>query len=305
MSEYILPNFKQLFKKRLGQSIGDIFDFIKKIFAFLSVSSLFIGGTGFFKTFIGYALLGIHPSIQVCFAVFLVSFSVYTLDKIADLDKDTTNMPERLKFLKGRKNLAFTYSLAAYLLSMLLIFLDRPLSSLIVLVPMAANAIYGTRLIPGIPRLKDIPVMKNLVVATSWALVTTLLPAMHLSDPALWTVVMVVYFMLIKTFIDTVLYDIRDVKGDQENGVRTIPVILGTQKTVKILLALNGTLLLGLPFIEGSIRLLTLTLVAYGYAYILYFKERRDPLALDFCVEGEWMLASIFLIMILGKVGLA
>lgn len=304
MSEYVSIGFKRVLKKILEQNTWNIFELIKKIFAFLSVSSLFIGGTGFFKTFIGYVLLGLHPSFQVCFAVFLVSFSVYTLDKIADLDKDTTNMPERLRFLKGRKNLAFAYSIAAYLLSMLLAFFDRPLASLIILIPMAANAVYGTKLIPGLPRLKDIPVMKNVVVATSWALVTVLFPAMHLSDPAWWIVIMSVYFMLVKTFIDTVLYDIRDVKGDRENGVRTIPVLIGPKKTVGVLLALNSTLLLGLPFVEGTVRLLVLTLVAYGYAYILYFKERRNPLALDFCVEGEWLLATIFLTVILGGAGL-
>jgi len=276
------------------------FDFVKKIFAFLSVSSLFIGGTGFFKTYIGYVLLGIHPNIQVCFAVFLISFSVYTLDKIADLDKDVTNMPDRMRFLKGKKTLVMTCAVAAFLFSMALAFLDKPLSLLIILVPVGANAIYGTRLIPGLPRLKDIPVMKNVVVAISWALVTILIPALHLSNPDSWLVFMVVYFMFIKTFIDTVLYDVRDVKGDRENGVRTIPVLLGSEKTVIVLLALNSSLLCGLIFVEGAIRLLLMALIVYGYAYILYFKERRNPLALDFCVEGEWMLATAFLITILG-----
>jgi 4-hydroxybenzoate polyprenyltransferase len=274
-------------------------NFIMKIFAFLSVSSLFIGGTGFFKTYIGYILLGMHPNLQVCFAVFLISFSVYTIDKIADLDKDITNMPERMRFLKGRKNPVLACAIAAFLFSMALTFLDKPLSLLIILVPVAANAIYGTRLIPGLPRLKDIPVMKNVVVAVSWALVTILIPALHLSNPESWIVFMVVYFMFIKTFIDTVLYDVRDVKGDRENGVKTIPVLIGPEKTVLVLLALNSSLLCGLIFVDGVIKLLMIALIVYGYAYILYFKEKRNPLALDFCVEGEWMLATVFLITIL------
>jgi 4-hydroxybenzoate polyprenyltransferase len=276
---------------------------IKKIFAFLSVSSLFIGGTGFFKTYIGYILLGIRPSLQVCFAVFLVSFSVYTLDKVADMEKDVTNMPERLRFLKGRKKLAISYSLFAYFLSLLFIYFDHAWSACIVLVPIAANIVYGTRLIPGLPRLKDIPVMKNLTVALSWALVTILLPAMHLSDPKTFLVGLIVYFMLVKTFIDTVLYDIRDAKGDRENGVRTIPVLIGTKKTVVVLLALNSTLFFALPFFCDAVKLLMLALILYGYAYIPYFRERQNPLVLDFCVEGEWMLACTFLITVLGGAG--
>ncbi|VVB71609.1 UbiA prenyltransferase family protein [uncultured archaeon] len=297
--------FKKIFGVGFGKFSRHILGSIRGIFSFLSVSSLFIGGTGFFKTFIGYFLLGVHPNFLVCFAVFLVSFSVYTLDKIADLDKDTVSMPARAGFLQGRKNLAIAYSSLAYLISIIIIFISRPISSLFLLVPMMANAAYGIRLIPGIPRLKDIPVMKNTVVAFSWALVTIMIPVTYQSHWKAGTfslvVFMVLYFMFIKTFIDTVLYDIRDESGDRINNVRTIPVLMGLEKTILILLALNSTLLLVLPLFEGISWLLILTLVIYGYAYILYFRERRDPLALDFCVEGEWMLASLSLMAILGS----
>ena len=106
--------------------------------------------------------------------------------------------------------------------------------------------------------------------------------------------------MLIKCFINTVLYDIRDEISDRINNVRTIPVLIGLKKTTKILLALDSTLLLCLPWLEGPSRPLALFLIIYGYAYILYFSERRDPLALDLFVDGEWMLASLFLVGILG-----
>lgn len=299
MSKYITTQFSQIFRTGLMQLRRDIINLIRALLSFLSVSSLFIGGTGFFKTYIGYLLLGMSPNVSICFAVFLVSFSVYTLDKVADLDKDVANMPARAGFLQGRKKLAIAYSSLAYLLSIIMVFVGEPISSSFLLVPMAANIVYGTRLIPGVPRLKDIPVMKNAIVAFSWALVTILVPATYQtqaqSGPFSILVFIVIYFMFIKTFIDTVLYDIRDESGDRINNVRTIPVLIGSRNATKILLILNSTLLLGLPWFEGLSRLLVLALIIYGYAYILYFRERRDPLALDLCVEGEWMLASLFL----------
>jgi 4-hydroxybenzoate polyprenyltransferase len=66
------------------------------------------------------------------------------------------------------------------------------------------------------PRLKDIPVMKNLVVAASWAITTTLLPASHLIDK-MSIVALILYFILVKGFVNTVLYDMRDVKEDEKN----------------------------------------------------------------------------------------
>ena len=296
-NSYLINKIFERIWEQLGISVRNS---IQELLSFLSVSSLFIGGTGFFKTYISYLLLAMKPNLFICLAVFLVSFSVYTLDKIADLDKDVASMPTRARFLEGKKDLAIAYSALAYLLSIIIVFLGRPISSSLLLVPMAANIVYGTRLIPGVPRLKDIPVMKNAIVALSWAIVTVLIPVTYQSLPSLGPthslVFVVIYFMFIKTFIDTVLYDIRDEAGDRINNVRTIPVIIGLENTTKVLLILNSTLLLGLPWFEGLTRLLVLSLVIYGCAYILYFRERRDPLFLDLCVEGEWMLASLFLV---------
>lgn len=296
-NSYLIDKIFECIWEKSGISVRNS---IRELLSFLSVSSLFIGGTGFFKTYISYLLLAMKPNLFICLAVFLVSFSVYTLDKIADLDKDVASMPTRARFLEGKKDLAIAYSALAYLLSIIIVFLGRPISSSLLLVPMAANIVYGTRLIPGVPRLKDIPVMKNAIVALSWAIVTVLIPVTYQSLPSLGPihslVFVVIYFMFIKTFIDTVLYDIRDEAGDRINSVRSIPVLIGLENTTKVLLILNSTLLLGLPWFEGLTRLLVLSLVIYGYAYILYFRERRDPLFLDLCVEGEWMLASLFLV---------
>jgi 4-hydroxybenzoate polyprenyltransferase len=273
-----------------------VYDAIGNLFSFLSVSSLWISGLGFFKTFIAYIFLGMIPSTSVCIEVFLIAFCVYSLDKIVDLDKDVANMPKRRSFLYGRRKLIISCSFAAYLVAIILTLLDKPLALPIVFIPFISNAFYGTKLCKGIPRLKDIPIMKNIIVALSWALVTTLLPAMHLANPAALVVALVVYFMLTKTFIDTVLYDIRDIKGDRENGIRTMATLLEGRRTVIVLLAVNSSLLPWLAFVDKAIWPLALVLILYGYACILYFKERRNPLILDFFVEGEWILASIVLL---------
>jgi Pyruvate/2-oxoacid:ferredoxin oxidoreductase delta subunit len=135
------------------------------MFTFLSVSSLFIGGTGFFKTYIGFILLGEVPELIICFIVFLISFSVYSLDKITDIDKDVINVPQRRSFIHGRRGLILSTSLAAYGLAIILTLLTTPKAVPIVMVPIIANAFYGMKLLPGVPRLKEITMMKNVVVA--------------------------------------------------------------------------------------------------------------------------------------------
>lgn len=284
--------------QRAINSIIEIRRCFRATIIFLMVSSLFIATAGFFETYIGYMLLGLSPDISICFAVFLMTFSIYSLDKITDSKEDRINMPERQSFLAVRRKLVLYHSIAAYALSALVIWLDRPASLFIIFIPLAANAAYGSRLIAGVSRLKDIPVVKNLVVAASWALVTALLPATEMTlDLGPLTVVNIFYFMLVKVFINAVLYDIRDVKGDRENKVRTMPVILGPVKTTAILLALNSTLLPCITRIEPMLRQLALAMVLYGYAYIIYFAKPRSPISLDLLVDGQWIIAAIFLIL--------
>ena len=269
---------------------------LEEIFTFLSVSSLTVGATAFFITFIGHLLFGLKPNLQICSAAFLLCFSVYSLNKLTDVDEDAINMPERAGFLAGRRRLILYTSLGAHILSILLIFLVKPLAVPILFVPHAVNAIYGTRLIPGVPRLKDIPVVKSMSVALSWGLLTTFLSAIDMVVISWKLIALVFYFVMVKMFINTVLYDIRDVEGDRETGIRTMPVILGTRKTVVILLALNSTLLPLLSFVDGVARLLMMVLIVYGYTYIIHFRDRRNPLLLDIFVNGEWMFASVLFI---------
>ncbi|MEA2045332.1 MAG: UbiA family prenyltransferase [Euryarchaeota archaeon] len=270
--------------------------FLEEIFTFLSVSSLTIGATAFFVTFIGHLLLGLRPNIQICSAAFLLCFSVYSLNKLTDVDEDAINMPERTRFLVGKRRLVLYTSLGAHILSILLIFLVKPLAVPILFVPHAVNAIYGSKPIPGVPRLKDVFVVKSMSVALSWSLFTTFLSAIDMVVISWKLIALVFYFVMVKMFINTVLYDIRDVEGDKETGVRTIPVVLGAWKTTIILLALNSTLLPLLVLVDGVARLLMMVLIVYGYAYIIHFRDRRNPLLLDIFVNGEWMFTSILFI---------
>lgn len=290
MSGNLFINWEGQAEKNLLLMWIELFELIKSVFSFMSVSSLFIGLTGFFQTMGGCILLATDPSISSCTSVFLMAFSVYSLNKLTDIKEDAVNTPERLRFLKGRERLVLAYSLGAYLLSGIIAFFDNPWGIPIILIPIAANAVYGSKLIPGIPRLKDIPVVKNLFVALSWALVCVLLPAIHMSETAYIPVALIIYFMVVKDFVNTTLFDVRDIKGDKENGIRTIPVLLGQKRTIAVLIAANSTLIPWLALVSGAIRPFAALLILYEFAFILYFGRTRNPAALELLVDGEWTL---------------
>lgn len=278
----------------------DLINTIQKLFFTITVSSIFIGIAGFFLVYLGFFFLGLNPCILTCSSAALMTFGVYNLDKLTDSDEDKVNTPERERFFSGRRNLAKLSSVGAYALAIILMILSKPLAVPIILSPVMANAIYASRLHPGVPRLKDIPIMKNITVAFIWATGGALLPALSLSHEQYIPIAMIFFFMAVKMFINTVLYDVRDLKGDGENGVKTMPIILGERKTLVVLLCTNSTLLPWLAFANVNVQPLAVLMVLYGYLYILYFRKKRNSLALDFFVDGEWILAGILLLALKG-----
>lgn len=286
--------------EKIRMFLGDLSGIFRRLFLFLTVSSIFTGAAGFFVTYMAFILLGLVPRIQICLSVFLMVFSVYNLNRLTDLKEDAINIPERLGFIASRKKFISYCSLIAYAFSALPVYLDNPLELPIMFIPLATNAVYSFQYIPGIPRFKDIPIMKNVFVAISLTLVCVLLPAAHLAAGTGTLLMTVLIFILIKLYINTVLYDIRDIEGDKENGIRTLPVLIGPKKTMVVLLALNCVNLIWILSANSYIRPIAATLILYGYLYIIYFRKRRNFMVMDLFVDGEWILAGILLLALKG-----
>lgn len=222
-----------------------------------------------------------------------MAFALYSLNKITDTREDAINMPQRLGFIAGRRKLIIALALMAYSLCLLQVVLQSPPSVLFVLFPFAANVLYGIRLHPLLPRLKDIPVMKNVVVAVSWAVPLTFLVAARAGGDCYLAVPLVFGFILVKAFTNTVLYDMRDVTGDRENGIRTIPVLIGPKRTILVLLAFDLALFPTLLIFDGISRIIASILALNGLACAIHFRDSIDPLQLELLVDGEWMLACL------------
>lgn len=83
-------------------------------------------------------------------------------------------------------------------------------------------------------RLKTIPVLKSLVSVLNFWLVGIVVPVLLAHDLSAALLVFLLRSsgpMLFFVFLLTVLLDVRDVQGDREGGVATIPVLLGPRAT--------------------------------------------------------------------------
>ena len=299
------------FQKTMKLSISDAFydmflPGVKRILNLLTISSLLIALTAFFQTLGRYILLDLSPNYGICTAAFLITFSMYSANKLTDIEEDAINRPDRIDFLEGKKEIILFLTIYTLILSVLIVYSIEWTALSILFLPFIANCVYSIRLHPALPRLKDIPFAKNIVVGLSWALGCTLMPVFTSDFGPDKCVILptasVIYLMLVKDFINSTLCDVKDINGDRESGVQTIPVILGAKKTRRILLALNCTLLPLLILVQGSIFLIYSLLIFIEYIFVLGFSESSRPAVVEFFIDGEWLIICL-LLHVLGLAG--
>jgi 4-hydroxybenzoate polyprenyltransferase len=284
----------------------DFLSIPNKVASFLISTSLFLAINGSFKVFFSGLLFNIY-AFNMVIITFLATFSTYGLNKLTDFKEDLINAPERAKAIKEIE-LIFKISVAlSFFLSLVLGFFESILTLPILLFPLLLGILYSVRLSGKIPRLKDITGVKNLTIALSWAVGSTFLPLIYLTNKNNVLIILVFYFFFLKSYINSIIFDVRDIEGDRMSGVRTIPVSLGREKTKLLLLILNSTLLLWLLIFQDYFKRYFYVLffsIAYGYWYIMYFcgAGAKPGKSRDLLVDGEFILIAILASLVKNKV---
>ena len=243
--------------------------FIVQLFNILSVYAIWIAFMSFFWVALLCRLSATPYSWPAGIILFLITFAIYAFDHAGGSQEDLLNNPARAALAKQPiKQLA----VLAYLAAIVLVRIWDIGKLFAVVVPGIAGAIYTMR-IDGI-RLKDMPGMKTLIVATS----TAISRAGLIGGPI--RLYGLVFLIMI---IDTVLCDLRDMNGDAVEGVRTVPVLLGRGCTLLILAAINGFVFLFSPVIA-----------VFGVFLIIYFRKERHSLSYDLLVDGWMMWVYLF-----------
>ena len=271
---------------------------IGDIVSFLMVSSVFTAFTSLTMLYFSFIILDVALKPVLLCAMFLVVYGVYSLNKLTDKEEDAVNMPARSTFIQGNERFLLTLAVVSYIAALLIGWFESPFAAGILLVPFLSGIIYSTNSLSiiGIPRLKDIFLVKSLIVASSWAVCAAFLPAIYLHNPV--KLCFTFPFFFIKVFINTVLFDVRDVEGDTLNGVKTIPVVIGIKRTRHILLLIQSLLVVWLVLFSDLFNKYYIILIVsmiYGYLYIRHFCNKNDhgEMSWDILLEGEWVLMGI------------
>ena len=278
---------------------------LKNAVSFLITNSIFLSLDSVAMLWVSFLFFDVVPIPTLLCAMFLVVYSVYSLNRLTDQEEDAVNAPERSIFVEGNERFLLTTAIASYIVALVLGWIESPFAALILTFPIMLGRVYSKNVFSmlGLPRLKNIFIIKNLTISIGWAVCVTFLPALYISGNASMIVLFFTFFA-VKIFIDSVVFDVRDVEGDVLCGVKTIPAVIGVRKTCYVLLILNSFLaVLILFFIDfmGRYSSILLISIIYGYAYILYFcrEPSRNRILFDWIVDGEWTFILILTYIIL------
>jgi len=272
----------------------------------LAHAQVLMPGAAAVGTWVVQVLAGLPMSPQPILAVFLVFFSIYTFDRVtAEPKADAVTHPERAQFARRHARPLLTLAFAAYALALGLSVSGGPRRLLTLLLPVVALLLYSFPVVPralarrwGFRRLKEIFGVKNAVVGATFATTLTLAPLPPEGAPAPGPLAALWMFIFVRFFINSAVFDMRDEVGDRQQGVRTLPVVLGRARTRKVLHTLNlaqGSFLLALTLL-GLVptAFAALGVSALFSAWYLRKTAQRAPLHFlcDVVVDGELYVAG-------------
>jgi len=263
---------------------------MKKTIKFLIHSNIYLSIGALSTTYMCFVILNKNIRWEPLLISSIGTFFLYNLNRLTDKKEDEVNYPERLEFIKKHGSLFFKVGTILYALSLSLSLLNGLLTFSLTLIPFILVIFYS------VFRLKKFLFFKNLIVAVGWGTISYLVGAY--TNIFNFQIFLLFLFIFTRGFIQSVMFDLKDVAGDGIYKIKTIPIEYSIQSTKNFLLAIN-TLFVIFCILLISYNLMTpaiyfLSFIAfYSYLYILAIGYVKIKILCEIS-DGEDILLGLF-----------
>jgi 4-hydroxybenzoate polyprenyltransferase len=223
-------------------------------------------------------LLNTAIDLPVLLIAYLTPLIIYSYNYYGELENDVATNPERAVHLRKKVSL-YPCIIGSYLaLLALLLYLYASYIMIIFVLILVFCGIFYTVILKDITKV--IPGFKGVYIAFVWALAGTFFFNIHYAISFNLFHILVFLFIFLKGMVNVTFFDIKDIEGDREQGLKTLPVILGKERTLKYLHLLNALafipLFIGIFLGEIPVYALSLT-VLFFYDY--YYLKKADTMS--------------------------
>ncbi len=203
--------------------------------------------------------------------VYLIFYCIYLYDYSSGAEEDLINNEDRSEYLKQEKNtnkVAFTMYASILAVAVIYVVKSDITNMLVGFTVLTLGVLYH----PYFKHLTTIiPAFKNIFVSAVWALLAIFLFTYY-SYPITPTALILAAFVFLRMLTIQIVFDMRDVKGDMEKGLLTVPLLF-KENDCTILNLLNvltiGVLIYGIYIgIVPATSIMLLFVFFYAYSYI-------------------------------------
>ncbi len=271
---------------------------------FLVFSNLFIAFAAAAQVAFTYQILNTEPNVWLIKLVFFATFTFYNFSILLAKPKNTsTSSSKRASWIFAHQGFLISASLTA-MVAAILIALKLKMSTQLLLALLAIlSASYNLPLFKINQQktgLRSVPGIKLLLIAGVWSASTVVLPILESGTLILNSseIVVLIFHRLLFVAAITIPFDIRDRYQDKIYALKTIPVLLGTQKSeliCQILLALSIILFGIFSRFTGEIFSVNLLITAFAGWLIIKAQWQKNDYYYFLCLDGLLILPWIFI----------
>src|SRR5215216_8192619 len=190
-------------------------------------------------------LLLIQRTIPVPIITLMIAVGMYILNDVVDADLDKANSKNRpIPSGVVSKRQAWSFIILTNVAAVAMLMLIVTVASTILVIPMIIIGIlYST---PKKIAFMNRFLLKNISIAVFYILCVMLgISASYGIDLAINNPIIPIHMMAVSgimIFVGSIVNDLGDTKGDKAAGRRTIPIVLGGENTIKMLIILLGSM---------------------------------------------------------------
>jgi len=246
------------------------------------------------------------PIAISCFFV----FSMHLFNRIHDSSGAVRfNTPQIATFYSKHSNFLTFLAASSSILALTLSYFMGAYTFVLLLLMLSAGGIYTARVLPPdvFPSVKwrslrDLPGSKTPLVAAGWGMAAAVAPIVDLQRDVYMNPGLAVAFFFASgsVFIRTALSDLLDIQGDRIVGRETIPILIGSSRTLQLLntlvLCIMCVLILSYWYgwVTGAALSLTVNVLLLWILLTVYHKRHPvDRLFFEALVDCNFILAGI------------
>ena len=216
-----------------------------KSFAFLAVEGNFVTCIAAVAlTYTMCHLMQIPPYLHYLLMSFFYLFPMHVINKYLEINWKYISMTEGAPFIRKYWRVFLGFAIISSIISIIIAWRTDIIVFILVFISYLLAGFYSIRIIPlgwklHFKSIRDIPGSKDVLIATAWTFAVIVLPSItHDTFPGLIALAGAAYVFVL-VFSKATILAIGGVQSDKLVGLETIPVLIGKERTEKLLYILN------------------------------------------------------------------